>query len=75
MLLRVRHEMANGPRVQLARRGRAFAQTTAAARTVRQNGRIMRVQLEEHVSVAARMMHTLKGVAERGPVTRISEHA
>ena len=74
MLLRVQHEMAQ-QRCSSHRRGRAFASTTTAARNVRQNGRVMRVQLEEHVSVAARMMPILKGVAERDPVTRTSEHA
>ena len=74
MLLRVRHEMAR-QRYGVHRRGRAFAHTTTAARNFRQNGRVMRVQLEENASLAARMMSILEGVAERGPVTRASEHA
>ena len=59
----------------MQRLGHARAQTTIAARDFRKNGRIMRVQLEEKISVAARMMPILKGVAERGPVTRTSKHA
>ena len=74
MLLRVRHEMAR-QRHGVHRRGHARAQTTTTTRIFRQYGRVMRVQLEEHVSLAARMMPILKGVAERGPVTRTSEHA
>ena len=61
---------ANATRLPHAR-----AQTTAAARNIRQNDRVMRVQLEENVSLAARMMYVLQGVAERGPVQCTSEHA
>ena len=70
------HKMAD-QRCKLASartRVRASYETTAV-RSVRQDGRVMRVHLEEHVSVAARMMPILKGVAERDPVTRTSEHA
>ena len=74
MLLRVLHEMAQ-QRCSSHRRGRAFAQATTAVRSVRQDDRVIRVHLEENVSLAARMMPILKGVAERGPVTRTSEHA
>jgi len=35
----------------------------------------MRAQLEEYVSIAARMMPILEGVAERGPAQRTSEAA
>ena len=55
------------------RRGRAFAQATTAVRSFRQDDRVIRVQLEENVSLAARTMVILEGVAERGPVTRTSE--
>ena len=72
------HEMAQNGKTAIRRasaRTRAFAHTTTAARNFRQNGRVMRVQLEENASLAARMMSILEGVAERGPVTRASEHA
>ena len=74
MLLRVRHEMAR-QRHGVHRRGHARAQTTTTTRCFRQNGRVMRVQLEENVSLAARMMPMLEVVAERGPVTRATGHA
>ena len=53
----------------------AGAQNTRAWDKIKQIGIHMRVQLDEKVSVAARMMVRLEGVAEREPAPCASEHA
>ena len=68
----------NVPTFHVAARGtiaHARAQTTPADRTATHRGIVMRVQLEELVAVAARILATAQSLAARGPVQRTSERA
>ena len=53
----------------------ARAQTTRTELKSRQGGRVRRVQLEEHVSVAARTLAVLQSLAARGPAQRDNDAA